>query len=115
MSRPLPSYLLSLRKRSGLSQSEVAALLGIDATALCKFESLSRRPLLELAVGAEIVFGHPMKEVFPAFYGELEQTVIARAHKLHGRCSARSKTPKAGKLRTLDEIIARASQTTLGL
>jgi hypothetical protein len=54
-------------------------LLGIDGSALCKFESLSRRPTIELAVGVEVIFGHPTKEVFPAFYGEIEKAVVDRA------------------------------------
>jgi len=115
MSRHLPSYLLTLRKQSGLSQSDLAMLLGIDGSALCKFESFSRRPTIELAAGIEVIFGHPMKEVFPAFYGELERTIIERSRRQRDRYSARSKAAKGTKIRTLDEIIARASQTTLGI
>jgi len=115
MSRPLSTYLLSLRKRSGLSQSDLAMLLGIDGSALCKFESLSRRPTIELAVGVEVIFGHPTKEVFPAFYGEIEKAVVDRACRLRGRYTARPKPATSTKLRTLDEIIARTSQPTLGL
>lgn len=115
MSHPLPSYLLSLRKQLGLSQSDMATLLGIDGSALCKFESLSRRPSMELAVGTEVIFGLPMKEVFPARYGKLERAVAERARRLHDRYSARSNSPKGAKLRGLDEIIARTGQTTLGI
>ncbi len=115
MSRPLPSYLLSLRKRSGLSQSEVAMLLGIDGSMLCKFESLSRRPSIELAIGAELIFGHPMKEVFPALYAETERAIVQRARRQRNRYNTRTKTAKGGKVRALDEIIARAGQTTLGI
>lgn len=113
MSRHLSSYLLSLRKRSGLSQSDLALLLGISGSALCRSEGLSRRPTIELAVGAEVIFGHPMKEVFPAFYEEIEQAIVARARRRRDRYAAR---PKAGtKLRALDAILERASQTTLEL
>jgi transcriptional regulator with XRE-family HTH domain len=115
MSRLLSTYLLSLRKRSGLSQSELAMLLGIDGSALCKFENLSRRPTIELAVGAEVIFGHPMKGVFPAFYDEIERVVVERARRWRDRYKARPKPATGAKLRILDEIIARASQPTLGL
>ena len=115
MSPLLPTYLLSLRKRSGLSQSDLAMLLGIDGSVLCKFENLSRRPTIELAIGAEVVFGHPMKKVFPAFYSEIEKAVVGRARRRRNRDIARSKPATTAELRALDEIIARASQTTLGL
>ena|ERR1700726_3449859 len=115
MSRPLPSYLLSLRKRSGLSQSDVAMLLGISGSVLCKCESLSRRPTMELAIGAEVIFGHPMREVFPAFYAEIGRAVAERARAQCNRYKTRTKTAKGVKLRALDEIISRAGQTTLGI
>jgi hypothetical protein len=54
-----------------------------------------------------------MKEVFPAFYEEIEQAIVARARRRRDRYAAR---PKAGtKLRALDAILERASQTTLEL
>jgi hypothetical protein len=90
-------------------------LLGIDGSALCKFESLSRRPTIELAIGAEVIFGNPMKEVFPALYSEIEQAIVQRACRRRDRDKARPKQATSTKLRALDEIIARASQPTLGL
>jgi len=90
-------------------------LLGIGGSALCKFESLSRRPTIELAIGAEVMFGHPMKEVFPALYGEIEKAIVDRARRRRDRYKARRKPAPSTRLRALDEIIARASQPTLGL
>jgi transcriptional regulator with XRE-family HTH domain len=113
MSRPLSNYLLSLRQRSGLSQSELAVLLGISGSTLCKLEGLSRRPPIEFAVAAEVVFGQRIRDVFPAVYDEIEQGVVERARRWRAR--AGSKSESGTKLRTLDEIVERASQTTLGL
>ena len=115
MSPLLPSYLLTLRKRSGLSQSELAMLLGISASALCRSESLSRRPTIELAIGAEIIFGQSAKDIFPALYGDVERAVMDRVRKRRTRYAGRSKATNGAQLRTFDDILARASQPTLGL
>jgi transcriptional regulator with XRE-family HTH domain len=113
MPHPLPTYLVPLRKRTGLSQIDIATLLAISASALCRYESRSRRPNVELVVAAEAIFGHPAKEIFPAFYAEIERDVVVRAQKLRTRYRARSDEKDSAALRALDDIIARASQTTL--
>jgi transcriptional regulator with XRE-family HTH domain len=90
-------------------------MLGISASALSKFESRSRRPTIELAAAVEVVFGRATREVFPGFYGEIERAVVERARRRRERYGARSDAPPSKKLRVLDDIIARASQTTLSI
>ena len=85
MSHLLPSYLHTLRKQWGLSQPDLASLLGITASALCRFENLSRRPTAELIIGAEVIFGHGAKEVFPALYRDIERDIVNRAKARHKR------------------------------
>jgi transcriptional regulator with XRE-family HTH domain len=77
MKHRLPSYLHTLRKRWGLSQPELAALLDVTASALSRFEKRSRRPTAELIVAIEVIFGHSAKDVFPAFYQCVEHEVIS--------------------------------------
>jgi transcriptional regulator with XRE-family HTH domain len=115
MAPQLPSYLLTLRKRSGLSQYDLAALLGLTASALSRFENQSRRPTIELAIATEVIFGHSAKEVFPAFYREIEQVIIARAQQCCDRYSKRPDVQSQAKRHVLTEMIQRANQTTLGL
>lgn len=62
-----------------------------------------------------MIFGHPMREVFPAFYADIERAVVERARTQRNRYKTQTKTAKGVKLRALDEIIARAGQTTLGI
>lgn len=115
MSHRLPSYLHTLRKRWGLSQPELAALLNLTGSALCRFENRSRRPTAELFIGAEVLFGHGPKEVFPGFYRAVERAILERAHAEHERLEALADASTAQKLRFLTEMIDRAGQTSLGL
>lgn len=111
----IPSYLHTLRKRSGLSQPELASLFDLTASALSRFENLSRRPSVDLLIGAEVIFGGTAREVFPALYLEIERDIVERARALHGRFAAMKDRAARAKERFLAEIIERLSQATLGL
>ena len=115
MSHRLPSYLHTLRKQWGLSQPELAALLGLTGSALCRFENRSRRPTAELLIGAEVLFGHTSKEVFPGVYRTVERAIVARAQSEHKRLESSSAKGIDLKRRFLTEINDRAAQLTLDL
>ena len=115
MSHLLSSYLHTLRKQWGLSQPDLASLLGITASALCRFENLSRRPTAELIIGAEVIFGHGAKEVFPALYRDIERDIVNRAKARHKRLDSKTDPTTREQLRLLTEIIERASQATLDI
>jgi len=111
MAHLLPSYLHTLRKQWGFSQPEMATLFGVTASAMSRFESLSRRPTSELIVGAEVIFGHNAKDVFPALYRQVEQTILLRACELQKALEHSNDPAREEKLRLLGEIIERADPT----
>lgn len=113
MSHLLPSYLHTLRKQWSLSQPDLASLLGVTGSALSRFENLSRRPTAELIIGAEVIFGHSAKDVFPAFYRDVERTIVDRARAQYERLESDTDPVTREKLRLLTEIFERASQSTL--
>ena len=74
MESRIPSYLRTYRKRYGLTQDEVAFLLGCQSgTKVSRFERLARKPNLETALACEVVFGIPAHELFPRAYAEVEK------------------------------------------
>jgi len=115
MPHRLPSYLHTLRKQWGLSQPDLASLLSISGSAQSRFENLSRRPTAELIIGAEVIFGHGPKEVFPAFYHDIERAIVRRARSQYARLESQTDPASREKLRLLTEIIERASQSKLDL
>ena len=115
MSHLLPSYLHTLRKQWGLSQPDLASLLGVTGSALCRFENLSRRPTAELLIATEVIFAHGAKDVFPAFYRDIERVIVDRARAQHKRLEPATELTAREKLRLLTEVIERASQTKLNV
>ena len=82
-SSQLPNYLRANRKRLGLSQDEVAFLLGTQSGAkVCRYERFKRAPALETAFAFEAIFRRPARELFCGLYQKIEQEVAARAKTL---------------------------------
>jgi len=106
MSRHLPSYLKPLRVQRGLSQPELAQLLGISASLLSKVESLARRPTARVILPAEIVFGLSAREIFPGAYSDIEKEVGQRARSLRGQLKHRS-DPASMEKKGLLKVIAK--------
>ena len=77
------SYLRTHRKRGGLSQDEMAFLLGYQSgTKISRFERLARQPNLETVIACQVVFGLPAHRLFPGVFAEVEKTVTERARQL---------------------------------
>lgn len=77
---PYPSYLRTHRARWGLTQPELAALLGeVSASLISKYETLARTPGVRALIGCEFVFGEPARRLFPALYASIESAVTLRA------------------------------------
>jgi transcriptional regulator with XRE-family HTH domain len=109
MPRLLPSYLHTLRKQSGLSQPEMAALFDVTGSAMSRFENLSRHPTIELLIGAEVIFGQTAKDVFPALYQDIERDIIERARALRDDLKSKTDPGSRKKFRLLNELIKRAN------
>lgn len=81
------------RKLSGLTQKEIAYLLGSESPgAVSKHERSGAAPTLSFALGYEIIFREPISKLFEEFYASIEKNIECRAAKLQeklGRTSAR--------------------------
>lgn len=106
-SQPLSNYLKMYRKRSGLSQDEVAFLLGCKSGAkLSRYERGGRLPSLETAIALELVFGVDSRELFRGHHTRVYQRVRRRAQRLSRRVDAQPLTPSIKrKLDFLVEVI----------
>jgi transcriptional regulator with XRE-family HTH domain len=89
MSSRLPKYLKSYRKRSGLSQDEVAFLLGCASGAkVSRYERFARQPNWETVAACEVVFRAPMRDLLAGGYQKVEETVHQRAQILAEKLNA---------------------------
>jgi transcriptional regulator with XRE-family HTH domain len=83
VSHKLENYLRTYRKRSGLSQEEVAFLLGCqNGTKVSRYERFARKPSLESLFAYEVVFGAPARELFAGAYQKVEKRISNRAELL---------------------------------
>jgi transcriptional regulator with XRE-family HTH domain len=83
MSHKLQNYLRTYRKRTGLSQDEVAFLLGCQSGAkVSRYERLSRKPSLETALAYEVLFSAPARDLFAGIFQKVEEKTKGRAQLL---------------------------------
>jgi transcriptional regulator with XRE-family HTH domain len=108
MSPLLPNYLRTLRLQWGLTQPELAGLLGVTESALSKFETQALAPTKNLILGIEVIFGQTAREAFPALYAQTERNVMRRAAAFSERLERNRDEAANKKLRLLAEMIARS-------
>lgn len=106
MPHALENYLRTYRRRSGLSQDDLAFLLGTrSGSKVSRYEHYARQPSLETAIAYEVIFQTPLRELFAGVYEKVEQRVIGRARLLAKKLGAekanRLTLHKAGVLKAI--------------
>ncbi len=82
----LQNYLRTHRKRAGLSQDEVAFLLGCRSGAkVSRYERFARLPTLRSAFAYEVIFRTPVSELFAGVFQKVECETTRRAKLLAQR------------------------------
>lgn len=106
----LTNYLRAERKRLGLSQDEVAFLLGCrDGGKLSRYERFQRAPNLETAAALELIFGVPVRDLFAGVYEDSGRIVRRRSQMLARRLKRRAEART--KLKRVRAIADRAKGT----
>jgi len=106
---PPNNYLRSLRKTSGLSQSEVAFLLGAeDGGHVSRYEKGHRLPTLRTATAFATIFGVSPSTLFSGIQIEVDSEVLSRLKQLHAKLEKKREDHReaiadAHKLVWLDE------------
>lgn len=91
----LPQYLRTHRKRTGLSQEEVAWLMGRKGdSCIYGHESSRRKPSLESVLAYEIIYGRPAKELFAGFFEAAQLVTRRRAAALIKRLEGHDDGPR---------------------
>jgi transcriptional regulator with XRE-family HTH domain len=79
MPRKLPDYLRSERRRAGLSQEDIASLVGSAVLAVSRYERRRALPPLKIALAYEAIFGVAVADLFHGVAREVRQHVRKRA------------------------------------
>jgi transcriptional regulator with XRE-family HTH domain len=81
--------LRSLRKKSGLTQKELAVLLGFTSDlAISRHERSKAVPHLLTALGYEVIFGAKISDQFSGLYQSVERVTEQRLQELEARLQA---------------------------
>ena len=95
-SQKLGNYLKAYRKRSGLSQSELAYLLGSkNAAQVSRYERRKCMPPLRTALAYQAALDTPLSELYAGTYESVSKQVTVRGQSLAVKIQAR--TVKRGK------------------
>jgi transcriptional regulator with XRE-family HTH domain len=86
MTSRLKSYLRYHRRRWGLTQRELAYLLGLKSdSAISRIERNVTQPSLTIALACQVLFDVSPLELFPGAFSQIEGAVAERAGELHER------------------------------
>ena len=108
----LAVYLRAYRRRWGLSQRELAILIGLNSrTMISRIERQKRRPSLSTVIACRILFGTKATELFPGVFGEVEEAVLLRVQALYDDLQGSQSRMTHAKLDFFEEVLMRAKQS----
>jgi transcriptional regulator with XRE-family HTH domain len=82
-SNSLPHYLRTYRRRSALSQGQLAWLLGCQAgSKVSRYERFARTPNLQTVFAYEIIFRTPARELFAGTFAAVAHATLKRVDSL---------------------------------
>jgi DNA-binding XRE family transcriptional regulator len=102
------TYVRTSRRRWGLTQTELAFLVGANSrTIITRVEGLKRQPFLATAFALEVVFGVSSFELFPNRFSEVEEAVLRRARELYEEAQGNPSRATRTKLDLLEIVLPR--------
>jgi transcriptional regulator with XRE-family HTH domain len=103
----LDNYLRTYRKKLGLTQREVAFLLGYRGNAkVSRYERQGPIPTLKTIFAYEAIFQKPARELFAGIYDRAERETLRRARLLVSRLRTRQASPVlARKIANLRAVV----------
>jgi transcriptional regulator with XRE-family HTH domain len=112
MSHRLPNYLRTYRKRAGLSQDEMAFLLGCKSgTKVSRYEQFNRLPSLQTVLAYQAILKTPANELFAGLFQQAQRQTDKRVELLKKKLSQEKPTPLvARKLEILNAASSEALQ-----
>src|SRR5712692_7940220 len=84
MAQRLKTYLRTFRRRWGLTQQELAFLIGVkNGTVISRIEGLNKAPRLAWAVACAVLFNTRALKLFPGLFSQVYGDVFSRATELY--------------------------------
>ena len=107
MAAKFKNYVRTHRRRAGLSQDEMAFLLGCKSPAkVSRYERFARQPSLETVLAYEAVFGTPARDLFGGMYDKARAQVLSRARELSQSLESEGSDPISARKREFLNTVA---------
>lgn len=104
-------YLRSHRKRLGLSQDELARLMGAASGAkVSQYERYSTEPSLRAVLACEFIFCVPARELFAGIFEAVQMVIDRSARELIEELERSSSDPRAAAKLGVLRAIVRSSE-----
>jgi transcriptional regulator with XRE-family HTH domain len=102
------SFVRAHRRRLGLTQAELAALLGVaSSTTVSRIERSKRTPTTSVMIACCVLFGLPTPELFTSLYEEIEELVATAVKALHEELEGKTDKQAVRKRDFLEEVLTR--------
>jgi transcriptional regulator with XRE-family HTH domain len=112
MGRKNYSYIRVNRRRWGLTQGELALLVGLSgAAAISRIERARQVPTAQAVIGCTLVFGIPSPDLLPTFHRDVEDTIAAAAETLITALSDCTDQRSERVRSLLNEVLARLTSS----
>lgn len=103
--QPLHNYLRTARRRSGLTQEEIALLLGTRSGAkVSRYEAFARVPSISTVFAFEIIFRKEVRDLFAGTYDQVRRATLRRTKRLMKKL--REKKQRPAELRKIEFLHA---------
>ncbi|MEQ1881713.1 MAG: helix-turn-helix transcriptional regulator [Burkholderiales bacterium] len=101
------SYLRKRRRQYGLSQDDIATILGVYSRShVSMLETGDRRPSAEQVYILHLLFGEPDEQLFPGLFGRARLHLKDSVRRLLGQENP-TRSGSAGRRKLLEEALAR--------
>ena len=102
------SFVRAHRRQWGLSQNELAMLLGIaSSTTVSRIERSVRKPTTTVLVACCILFGLPAPELFSSLHEEIEEVIGTAAKNLFDSLEGKTDKQSVHKRQFLEQVLSR--------
>ena len=109
-------YSLRLhRRRWALSQQELANLLSLSRTAICRLENETESTRLVTAFGLMVVFGIKTEVMQQSLYAQVEEAVMCNAAQLDESLRGKTDRKSLRKIELLSDMVKRATRNETGV
>jgi len=105
MNEQLKSYVRPLRRRSGLTQRELAFLLG--GASVSRIERFKQVPNLVWMHACALLFGVPAAELYPHLLAEVQNALKRRTNELYDQLQGNPSKVTRTKLDFLEGVLDR--------